>query len=61
MYITFFTDYDNMTDEYNKKNIEVIPLITVVPCGTSLVCLISLMVCTLIKPLIRKNKTFPNK
>ena len=63
------TDYDNMTDEYNntlslsnncsnsENNIEIkIPLITIIPCGMSLICLISLMVCTLIEPLINKNK-----
>ena len=45
----------NCTD--NDNNIEiVIPLITIIPCGLSLVCLISFMVYTLIKPLINKNK-----
>ena len=72
MYITNITDYDNMTDDYNKtlsinnnctnndnSNIEiVIPLITIVPYGMSLICLISLMVYTLIKTLIKKNKLF---
>ena len=53
-------------DDYNKtltskctnndKFIEiVIPLITIIPCGMSLICLLSLMIYTLIKHLIRKN------
>ena len=71
MYITNVTYYDNMTDDNNDtlsintnctnndNNIEkIIPLFTIIPCGMSLVCLISLMVYTLIKPLIRKNKIF---
>ena len=69
MYITNITDYDNMTDDYNdtlsininctnkdNSNIEIVkPLITIVPCGMSLICLISLMVYTLVKPLINKK------
>ena len=64
MYITNITDYDNMTDDYNntlsinnnctnnENNIEIIILLfTIIPCGMSLVCLISLMAYTLIKPL----------
>ena len=62
MYIT------NITDDYNdtlstKKNctnndsnIEIIlPLFTIITCGMSLICLISLMVYTLIKPLLSKK------
>ena len=57
MYITNIIDYDIVTDAYNKNNctnndnnIEIIiPLVTIIPCGMSLVCLISLMVYTLIK------------
>ena len=59
----------NTTDDYNdyndtissnctnsENNIQiVIRIITIVPCGMSLVCLISLMVYTLIKTLIRKK------
>ena len=60
----------NITDDYNKTlvsnssnnedsksgNIEiVIPLFTIIPCGFSFICLISLMVYTLIKTLIRKK------
>ena len=45
----------NCTD--NDNNIEiVIPLITIIPCGLSLVCLISFMMYTLIKPLFNKKK-----
>ena len=63
MYITNITDdcYDTLST--NKKctnndnsNIEiVIPLITIIPCGMSLICLISLMVYTLIKPFFNKK------
>ena len=64
MYIANVTDdYDimklsNCTNNVNNDtNIEiVIPLITIVPCGMSLICLISLMVYTLIKPSTNKNK-----
>ena len=62
MYIT------NITDDYNdtlpiiinctnnENNIEIlIPLITIIPCGMSLKCLISLIVYTLIKPLLNKK------
>ena len=69
MYITNITDdyNDTLTTNINndslssnctnnENNIEiVIPLITIIPCGMSLVCLISLMVYTLIKRLIRKK------
>ena len=44
----------NCTD--NDNNIEIIiPLITIIPCGLSLVCLKSLMVYTLIKHLFNKK------
>ena len=65
MYIT------NITDDYNdtlsiKNNctnndikIEIIiPLFTIIPSGLSLICLISLMVYTLIKPLLGKKIIF---
>ena len=40
----------------NDNNIEiVIPLITIIPCAMSLICLVSLMVYTLIKPLLNKK------
>ena len=68
MYITNITDYDNVTDEYNDtisinnnctnndNNVQiVIPLITIILCGMSLICLISLMVYTLVKPLFIKK------
>ena len=61
MYIT------NITDDYidtlsvknnctnNDNNIEIIiPLFTIIPCSLSFICLISLMVYTLIKPLFNK-------
>ena len=62
MYITNITDDYNDTLSINNNctnndnNIEiVIPLITIVPCGMSLICLLSLMVYTLFKPLIGKK------
>ena len=62
MYITNVTDYDNLTlcdcrnNDNNDNNIEIIiPLFTIIPCGLSLICLISLMAYTLIKPLINNK------
>ena len=68
MYISNVTDYDNMRDDYNDtlslnnnctnndNNIGIIiPLFTIIPCGMSLIILISLMVYTLIKPLVNKK------
>ena len=66
MYIANNPDDYNDTISINnnctntEKNIEIlIPLITIIPCALSLICLISLMIYTLIKHLIRKkNKIF---
>ena len=62
MYITNVSDDYNDTLSINNNytnndtNIEIIiPLITIIPCGMSLICLLSLMVYTLIKPLFKKN------
>ena len=64
MYIINVTDYDNIPSTNislcnytnNDKNIDiVIPLITIIPCGMSLICLIFLMIYIIIKPLIRKK------
>ena len=64
MYITNITDDDNenitlcncTNNDNNDTNIEiVIPLLTIIPCGMSLICLISLTVYTLIKPLFNKK------
>ena len=62
MYIANSTDDCNDTISKNnnctnsENNIEIIiPLITVIPCALSFICLISLMIYTLIKPLIRKK------
>ena len=63
MHITNITnDYDNITDydnmvstncTNNENNVEiVIPLITIIPCGMSLICLISLMAYTSFKKII---------
>ena len=62
-----YTDYDNITSSNdnltlsnctnNDNNIEIIiPLFTIIPCGMSLICLISLMVYTLVKPLITNKR-----
>ena len=71
MYITNITnDYDNITSNNytgcgkmtltnctnNENNFEIVtPLITIIPCGMSLIRLISLMAYTLIKPLLSKK------
>ena len=63
MYITNVTDdYDNITlcnctnNDNNDTNIVIIkPLITIIPCAMSIICLISLAVYTLIKPLFNKK------
>ena len=62
MYITNITDDYNDTLSMNNNctnndnNIEIIiPIFTILPCGMSLICLISLMAYTLIKPLFNKN------
>ena len=64
MYITNITDDNSNTDVSSKNknctnsenNIEIIiTLFTIIPCGMSLICLISLMVYTLIKPLFNKK------
>ena len=64
MYVTNITDDNdnitlyNCTNNENDSNIEiVITLITIIPCGLSLICLISIMVYTLIKPLFNKKTT----
>ena len=62
MYLTNTTDDYNDTISMNnnctnfENNIDIVmPLITIIPCGMSPICLISLMVYTLIKPIIRKK------
>ena len=68
MNIINVSDYDNITDsdnmtlcnctniDNNDTNIEIVlPLITIIPCAMSLICLIPLKAHTLIKPLF-KNK-----
>ena len=62
MYITNFTDDYNDSLSINKnftnndKIIEIIrPLNTIIPCGMSLICLISLMAYTLVKLLFNKK------
>ena len=58
------TNYDNITSLCNYTNNEnhidiIIPaLLFTIPCGLSFLCLMSLMVYTLVKPLINKNKSF---
>ena len=59
MHVVNVTDYDNMTDKYNNSlstnNIDIVipSLLLTKPCGLSFLCLMSLMVYTLIKPLIK--------
>ena len=50
------TEYDNTTDT-NDCNIDIIipALLFTIPCGLSFLCLMSLMVYTLIKPLFNKK------
>ena len=50
------TEYDSTTD-INICNIDIIipALLFTIPCGLSFLCLISLMVYTLIKPLFNKK------
>ena len=63
MYITIITDdcndtlsiNNNCTNNDNNIGIK-IPLFTIIPCGMSLICLISLIVYTLIKPLFNEKK-----
>ena len=68
MYITNITDYDNMTDDYNNKlsinncttndyKIDLITpsLVLTKPCGLSFLCLLSLMIYKLIKPLLNNK------
>ena len=62
MYITNITDDYNDISTINKNctnndnNIEIIiPLIRIILCGMFLICLISLMVYILIKPLLSKK------
>ena len=60
MYVTNITDDSNNTDildENNNCNIDIIvpALIFTIPCGLSFLCLISLVVYTLIKPLINNK------
>ena len=55
MYITNITvDYNNCTNNENDIDI-IIPFFTIFPCGMSLMCLVSLMVYTLLKPLFNKK------
>ena len=59
MYITIITDDYNDTLSINnnctnnENNFEIVlPLFTIIPCGMSLICLISFVVYTLLKLLI---------
>ena len=50
------TEYDNTTDKNNCNFDIIIPaLLFTIPCGLSFLCLISLMLYTLIKPLFNKK------
>ena len=61
MYVNYLTDeyndtlsIKNCTDNGNKVEI-IIPLISIIPCGMSFMCLISLMLYTLVKPIMGKK------
>ena len=54
MNIVKITDYDNMTTNENDIDIIIQALTLSIPGGILFICLISLMVYTLIKPLINK-------
>ena len=62
MYITnIIDDYNdtlsvnnNCTNNENNIDISIPTLLLTIPCGSSFLCLMSLMVYTLIKPLINK-------
>ena len=63
MYITNITDDYNDTLSINnncansENNIEIVKsLITIMPCGLSLICLLSLRVYTFLKPLFNKKQ-----
>ena len=48
--------YQNKNCSNNDNNIEIIiPLFRIIPCGMSLICLISLTVSITIKPLFNKK------
>ena len=59
MYVMNVTDYDNITTTNctnNDTHIEIVlHLFTIIPCGLLLICLISFMAYTLIKPLFNKK------
>ena len=65
MNITNVTDYDNITstnmkltnctDNENIINIVIPTLLITIPCGLSFLCLMSLMVYTVIKPLFNST------
>ena len=61
MYVTNVTnDYDNITftnctNNENNIDINIPTLLLTIPCGLSFLCLLSLMVYTLIKPLFNNK------
>ena len=57
---TNFTDYDNITfnnctNNENNTDIIIPTLLVTIPCGLSFLCLLSLMIYTLIKPLFNNK------
>ena len=72
MYVTNDTDYDNTTDydnflkdfiitgncTINENNIDIIipSVLLTIPCGLSFLCSMSLLVYTLIKPLLTNKR-----
>ena len=60
MNVTNITDdyIDNCTDNENNIDIIIPALFFTIPCGLSFLCLMSLMVYTLIKPVINKKEKY---
>ena len=69
MYITNVTEYDNGTDDYNNRlsinnnctnngnniDINILTFLLTIPIGLSFSCFLSLMIYTLIKPLLNNK------
>ena len=56
------TEYGSTTDTKDCNIVIIIPAVLfTIPCGLSFLCLISIMIYTLIKPLINKKKTYNYK
>ena len=54
-YTDMLTDYDNCTNNENNIDINIPSVLLTVPCGLSFLCMLSLMIYTLIKPLFNNK------